>query len=338
MKTRTSLMLCLLAVIALAWATPAQAALVGYWNMNEGSGDPVADTSGNAQDAARAGSTKPSWVAGQTGLTGDYALNFPAYSGTNYVLRSAAVTNLGGATNFTITFWAKELGTGYYGHWLVAGSTSSGGSRNWLGQNGSGGDQQMYLGYNNGNFLSTGRNLPANTWTKVVVTYDNAGGTTRTKIYLDGVVTSHNWGTSYQTHSSFFMGGWTASNSNFDGVLDEFSVWNETLSDGKVKAMYNILSPNSAALKDYTVDKMKTLFDVYGTGTPAWVTSNAGNERWVKFTGDSGTAGTVSYDPVSKKYKAFFDGTSGVITPEPATLALMGLGGLGLLLRRKRSK
>jgi len=330
-------MLVLAVVALLAAAGSAQASLLGYWNMNEGSGDPVNDSSGNAQNAARAGGTKPSWVAGRTGLAGDYALDFPGYpgGGTSYALRSAAVSNLGGATNWTITFWAKEEGTGYYGHWLVAGSTASGGNRNWLGQNGSGGDQQMYLGYNSGNFLSTGRNLPANTWTKVVITYDNAGGGTRTKIYLDTTRTDHSWGTSYQTHSSFFIGGWTATNSNFDGVLDEFSVWNETLSDGKVKAMYNILSPNSNALKDYTVDKMKALFDVYGTGTPAWVNSNAGLVRWEKFTGDSGTAGSVTYG--GGIYKAFFDGTSGVMTPEPATLAFVAVGGLALLVRRRRA-
>ena len=189
----------------------------------------------------------------------------------------------------------------------------------------------MYLGYNSGNFLSTGRNLPANTWTKVVVTYDNAGGTTRTKIYLDGVVTSHNWGISFPTHASFYIGGWVVTGGSFIGDMDEFSVWNETLSDGKVKAMYNILSPNSAALKDYGVDNMKTLFDVYDTNTPAWVD---GTEKWTKFTGGSGTAGAVTY--TGGLYYAYFDGTSGVMTPEPATMALLGLGGLGLILGRKR--
>jgi hypothetical protein len=338
MKTRTSLILCALAVLALVAVQPAQAALLANWKMDAGTGDTVADSSGNSQDLARGGGTKPSWVAGRTGLTGDYALDFPGYpgGGTSYASKASAITNLAGSTNFTITFWAKETGTGYYGHWLVSGSSTSGGTRNWLGQNGSGGDQQNYLGYNGGNFLSTGRNLPTNTWTFVAITYDNAGGATRTKIYLDTTRTDHNWGVSYTAHASTWVGGWTATNSNFIGTLDDFSMWNETLSDGKVKAMYNILSPDSGALKDYTVDKMKTLFDVYATGTPDTVTSDAGDLTWKKFTDTAGTAGAVTYDPIKDEYYAWFDGTSGVMTPEPATLALLGLGGLGLILSRKR--
>jgi hypothetical protein len=333
MKTRTSLILLALAVFGLVAVQPAQAALLANWKMDENTGDTVGDSSGNAQDLARGGGTKPSWVAGRTGLTGDYALDFPGFpgGGTSYASKGSAITNLAGATNFTITCWMREDGTGYYGHWFVSGSTAGGGNRNWLGQNGSGGDQQMYLGYNNGNFLSTGRNPPAGTWTFVAITYDNAGGTTRTKIYLDTTMTTHNWGVSYTAHSSTWLGGWTANNSNFDGVLDDFSVWNETLSTAKINIMKNITTVNSAALKDYMVDDMKKLFDVYATGTPAWVD---GTEMWKKFTGGSGTAGAVTY--TGGLYYAFFDGTSGVQTPEPATMALLGLGGLGLILRRKR--
>lgn len=149
----------------------------------------------------------PTWIAGKFGNWGDYALNFPAYSGTNYVLRSAAVSGLAGATNYTVSYWARELGTGYYGHSIVAGSTVSGGSRNYLQQNGSGVDQQMYFGYNNGNFLGTGRNLTTNLWTLVTATYDNAGGGTREKIYLNGVVSNYNWGISFPAHAFFFLGG-----------------------------------------------------------------------------------------------------------------------------------
>ena len=334
--------LAVVATLGMGWPNAAQADLIAYWSFDEGTGTAVADSSGNSQNAALGGGTLPSWISGKFGYAGDYALNFPAYpSPTSYVLRPAAVSNLGGATNFTITYWARERGTDYYGHTIVAGSTTSGGSRNWMEQNGSGGDQQMYFGYNNGNFLSTGRNLPTNVWTLVTATYDNAGGATRTKIYLNDAQTNHNWGVSFPTHLSFFIGGWTATGSNFIGDMDDVSVWNETLSAGKAKSMYNILSPNSGALFDYKVDKMKVLFDVYKDSIPRAVTSNAGTLTWSKFTGVTGTAGTVTYDAPSQTYRAFFDDNMGVEgVPEPGTLVLLATGLLGLaacVWRRRRA-
>jgi hypothetical protein len=154
------------------------------------------------------------------------------------------------------------------------------------------------------------------------------------KSYVDGTLKS-TVGVSgtWPTFTEFFgIGGgkdqaWTS----FEGYLDDVSVWDANIGEARVKSMYNVTTVNTGALKDYGVDNMKTLFDVYDNNTPAWVD---GTELWHKFTGGSGTAGSVTY--TGGLYYAFFDGTSGVQTPEPATMALLGLGGLGLILGRKR--
>ena len=329
MKTRTSLILCAVAGIALAWATPARAALVAYWNFNEGEGTDAADYTANDNDATLGGDEAPTWATGQTGDTGDYAVSYPGYpSNTSYVTAddSATLTNM---TNYSFTLWAKDLWDPYYGHILVA-KNAGDGNRKWYLQMGvwGGGGGQMYIGMDGG-WVATGKDLPHDTWTHVVVTYLDGGGTTRTKLYRDGTVSAYNYGGSLPLTETLFIGGWNVTGSNFCGYLDEVSVWNETLSDGKAKAMYNITTVNSGALDDFTVDKMKALFDIYDTGTPASV----GGLGWLKFTGISGTAGDVTY---GSEYYAWFDDTSGVMTPEPATLALMGLGFGGLLLRRRR--
>ncbi len=325
--------LSLAAVLAGICPRQAQGALLALWDMNEGTGTAVNDSVASNNGAF--GATSPTWVTGRSGLAGDKALQFAAYPSSNqtYVRVPAAITGLAGAANYSITMWINETNTDYYGNWLTAGSTSGGGSRNWVGQNGSGGDQQQYLGYNNGNFLSTGKNLPTNSWSQLTITYDNSGGTTRAKIFLNGTQTSYNWGVSFPAHASLFIGGWAVNGSNFEGIMDDLSIWNETLSVGKAKSIYNIVLANSGALVDYTVGEMKALFDVFDTGTPDAVTSVAGTMTWSKFTGGTGTAGSVTFDGTN--YYAWFDGTSGVTAPEPATLGLLALGGLAMLKRRR---
>jgi hypothetical protein len=155
------------------------------------------------------------------------------------------------------------------------------------------------------------------------------------KSYKDGVLQSTvSVDGTWPTFTSFRIGGRGPANCSYEGYQDDVSVWDANIGEARAKAMYNITTVDSGALVDYTVEKMKALFDVYDTGTPTSVTSNAGTYNWMKFTDIAGTAGSAS--KIGGDYYTWFDATSGVMTPEPATLALMGLGGLGLILGRKR--
>jgi len=326
MKTRTSLMLCVLAFIALAWATPAQAALVAYWDCDEGSGTTLEDYTASSHDGTLQNSM--GWTSsggGRTGISGDYALSGNGNRSDVNVPRAGDL--VGGDSAMTFTVWLRETYSGNYPYVFY----TTGGGRRWLIQGENYGGDQAYVWSDSDAAWKDGLGftITDNTWRMYSFTYSSSSF----KSYRDGtLISTVAVGATWPTFDTAFrIGGkgdqdWTS----FEGGIDEVSIWNTNIGEARVKTMYNITTVNSGALKDYGVDNMKTLFDVYDTNTPAWVD---GTERWEKFTGGSGTAGAVTY---GSDYYVFFDGTSGVKTPEPATLVLMGLGGLGLILSRKR--
>ena len=334
MKTRTSLTLCVVAVLALAWATSAQAALVAYWDCDEGSGTTLTDYTANDNDGTCVNGPYGAPTidgTGHTGLSGDYSL--VAKGGTDYVKVPDSATLVGGGSSFTMTVWLKETYGGNSYPYIFL--TSNGGDRRWFiqGEDSWGGDQAYVWSDPDGDWKEgLGFTITDNSYDMYAFLYSGS----QMKSYRNGsLLSTVNVGATWPTFTdSFRIGGRGDDWTSFEGLLDDISVWDENIGEARAKAMYNITTVDSGALVDYTVEKMKALFDVYDTGTPASVTSNVGTYTWMKFTDTAGTAGSAS--KIGGDYYTWFDGTSGVMTPEPATMALLGLGGLGLLHRRKR--
>jgi len=326
MKTRTTLMLCVLAVLAFVWATPAQAALVAYWDCDEGSGTDLFDYTTNDNDGTLQNSM--GWTSsGHTGLSGDNAI--VGNGDASYVGVPDSATLKGGGSAFAITMWLNQSYSYNYADFLY---TTDGSDRRWFLQEGTG-DSYVWSDVDGAWQDGLGFTITDNSYHMYAFLYSGS----KFYSYRDGVLLSTvNVGSTWPTFSDTLrIGGRGATWTSYEGSMDDISVWDADIGDAKVKTMYNITTVNSAALVDYTVDEMLALFTVYATGTPADVTTgNSGTLGWLKFTGGSGTAGEVTFD--GDDYYAWFDNTSGVMTPEPATLALMGLGGLGLILRRKR--
>jgi hypothetical protein len=151
--------------------------------------------------------------------------------------------------------------------------------------------------------------VPDGVWTHVVAVVDPGS----IKLYINGSLSITGLGSNgYVTNNSTFLQIGAGAGQNFEGSIDDVAVWNTALSAGKVGTLGSILAANGGALSDYNAFQMDKLFTVHDTGTPAAVSSTAGTLTWTKFTGGSGTAGSVTYDVPSQTYMAFFDATSGV--------------------------
>ncbi len=332
MKTHTSLILCaaVLAVLGLAWMTPAQADLVAYYDFDEALGattfaDSVGTYDGTVLDPRNTGAGLG--AEGQFGnaiqLTADPKV------GSRGVVPSALISDndLGGANARTFSMWFNTpdwnsgtdpgiqlISYGCDGPW-DPGAVFMLTLQQWDGQS-----RITPMVIDRGHWGDNTSVGALDTWNHIVVAYDAASNFSTMRIYVNGVDLAApvkvdgsdpvlNTNVRDLGIGGTADGGWT----NYDGRIDDLGVWNEALNAGKAISMYNILSPNGGTLDDYTVDKMNTLFQAYDTGTSQAVTSDAGILGWEKFTGASGTPGEVTYS--GGVYSVFFDNTSGVRTP-----------------------
>ncbi len=226
----------LLALAAACWPAGASAALVAYWNFDEGSGPTANDFSPNGNHGTLGGNVAPNWVAGHTGGAGDFALNFPAFPTTTWVRVPASASFSTITDKFTIAAWVRETGTNYYGNMFTTKNAAGGTTnRRWYWQNGSGGDQQNYVGsdfatgWNPWVGLGGASNLPANQWRHIALTYDATGGATRLKLYHNAsLVGQYNFGGAVFpafTHA-LWLGGPDSSGGNFIGQMDDIVFFN----------------------------------------------------------------------------------------------------------------
>lgn len=236
MKTRLSTVIALL--FASSLSSSASAALVGYWQFDEGSGTTVNDFSPNGNHGTFVfGGGFPQWVTngGNTGAVGDHAILFGnGNPGSRIQMNNpAGFDSLDSLSNkFTIAAWLLETGNSNYGHIVV--TTTNNSDRPWLWQteNSSGGDQPYV-------FLSTvaawQKPLGAsaittnNVWRHVTLTYDETLVGGELKMYVNGVFLNQynvNAGTVFPAFNTLYFGGFVAGNSSFNGRLDDIAIFN----------------------------------------------------------------------------------------------------------------
>jgi fibronectin-binding autotransporter adhesin len=163
--------------------------------------------------------------------------------------------------------------------------------------------------------VSTGAGAIADgVWTHVAATVSPSS----IRLYINGsLITTGSGSNGYVSSNSTFLQIGSGAGQNFEGSIDDVAVWNTVLSEGMVGTLANTLAVNGGMLNDYNAFMMDKLFTAYDTGTPQSVDSTIGSLTWTKFTGETGTAGSVTYDAANLTYRAFFDSTSGVLTFGP---------------------
>ncbi len=255
-----------LAVLGLLFVpcTVAKAGLLGYWDMNAGTGTTVADQSGNHKDASFAGST--GWTAAGGGISGgatDYGTTYTG-SGSDYLVTNSGIAPIG-TGDFTVSLWFKGSETCEPG-------LTEGGWRFLCSIGGQGDSDTLFIATNGGGFraslggwfhdVSGGGGSFTNTdWYNValvrsgtnILTYVN-GDLKSTMTYADTAYTASNVGGNKVYIGSFNGAGWS-----LNGAMDDVAVWNQALSDVQIDAIAaKTLSPASFAIPEPSVVALLT--------------------------------------------------------------------------------
>jgi len=205
--------------------------LVGYWDMDEGSGTTAKDKSGNGNNCTFISS--PKWVSGKKAG----ALQFDGKDDYLNCGSSSSLNSINTNNKFTYAVWLYSRGTvtggqdiigfnGYNPYWGYSLELGSG-SPYLIWQDSSG----------NWVTVNSGLTIPNNKWTFVAATYDASAG--KTIFYVDGststISMSQTTGNTGGSPFRFNVIGWR----RFPGIMDEVFVYNRALSPEEVRYHYN---------------------------------------------------------------------------------------------------
>jgi len=218
--------------------------LVAYWKLEETSGIRYDNTSNNNDLADNY------TVTYDTGQYGN-AAKFTAANTEYLSLTGGSQTGLsifdGNWATFSIAFWVKLTSIGAQ---QVVFNKIHGGAT----------DQSLYLYFTAGNTfscdfyadgLTTTDTFSSGTWYHITCTY-NARNKER-KIYVNGVLNKVGDSTgvlSGTNDDTLYLGAYNGSSSYLNGLLDDFMIFDKTLTDGEVSQVYSYFASSKNA--DFT--------------------------------------------------------------------------------------
>lgn len=322
MKSKLRIMTGLAAPLAsLALSQQAHSALVLHLPLNDAS-------SGNVTAAAAAinDPTHPT-TAGTSATAGDTwtvdAIRGNVYSTTQGSRINAGTQGIVRADGFSWSVWVNIDPT-------AAGNTD-GGAESIIGTRSASGGHWHKVGFTAANNWAdtTYSTFATNSWK--FMTY--VGDSTNIRMYVDGVLSGTQDTTTLATtfNGNFEIGGTSNFSEDMEGLMSDVGVYNEALTVGEIKSLYDITTAGSGLL-NYDVGEFDLLKQVHDTASGS---VTIGGLQWNYATGLVGSAGLSESGGSYTLILNAAGGTGLVAIPEP-TAALLGSLGLLALLRRRR--
>jgi hypothetical protein len=146
--------------------------------------------------------------------------------------------------------------------------------------------------------------------------------------------------TTADNSSPFVIGARENFTVGYAGLLDDFALWSEALTEGKATALHSLAVEPGL---QYGISEIQQLFDVYNAAGASQAT--IGGLSWQYVTGLNTSHPGLTLGQVEKIGDFYFlqldaSGLGVAAVPEPAAVWLLGSGGLalGLVLRRSRRR
>ncbi len=230
--------------LLLVSCTVAKADLLGYWDMNAGTGTTVADQSGNGINGSLVGSA--GWTTaggGKSGDISDYGTTFSG-AGSDYIATSAVLPAIG-TGDFAVSLWFKGAETCETGKttggWRFLFSIGLQGSADTLFVTTNGGGLRASLGGFFHDISGGGGSFTDTDWYNIalvrsgtnILTYVN-GDLKSTMTYADTIYTASNI-----SADKVYIGSFQGAPMSLNGAMDDVAVWNQALTDTQISGIFH---------------------------------------------------------------------------------------------------
>lgn len=243
---------------ALVYSTiTTQAALVGWWDFEEGTGATTADQSGNGNDGTLGAAAVWSTTEAAPGSTA--SIRFDGTDLSNVIMNGYKAPQVGGTISRTLSAWIKSapgvspLGgdMGIFGF----GQNANGEKWNFRTQDDNGTIDGNIRVEVNGGYITGSTVVVDNTWHHVAMTWEDDGtpNVQEVKLYVDGVLEIVNTSQSNVINTDTVNGidlniGDDHSGRNWNGWLDDIRIYDEVLDANAIAALAAVPEPSSALL------------------------------------------------------------------------------------------